>query len=66
MPTLADLKLVGDILFTERPSVGCSVIEQRELIALGDVSKLTSEGRIALFEKGVQFEKKGKPGLVQA
>ena len=53
---------MGDILFTERPTVGYSMDEQKELIALGDVTNLASEGRVSVFEKGVQFEKKGKPG----
>lgn len=63
IPTLKDLQLVGDILFTERPTVGYSMDEQKELIALGDVTNLASEGRVSVFVKGVQFEKKGKPGL---
>lgn len=63
-PTLKDLQLVGDILFTERTTVGYSQDEQKELIALGDVCYLTSEGRVSVFEKAVQFEKKGKPGYV--
>ncbi|KAL5268755.1 hypothetical protein ACHWQZ_G002563 [Mnemiopsis leidyi] len=63
VPTLKDLQLVGDILFTERPTVGYSANEQKELIALGDVTNLASEGRVSVFEKGIHFEKKGKPGL---
>ena len=34
-PTLQDLKLVGDILFTETPTLKYSAEEQKELIALG-------------------------------
>lgn len=59
---MKDLQLVGDILFTERPTVGYSANEQKELIALGDVTNLASEGRVSVFEKGIHFEKKGKPG----
>lgn len=62
-PTLQDLKLVGDILFTETPTLKYSAEEQKEFIELGDVSKLTNDGRINLFSKGVEFERKGKAGL---
>lgn len=62
-PTLKDLQVVGDILFMEQPSVGYSIAEQKELIELGDVSNLSSEGRVSVLEKGVHFERKGKPGL---
>lgn len=63
-PTLADLQLVGDILFTETPThVGFSGDEQKEILLIGDVGALDSQGRNALFEKGIEFERKGKPGL---
>jgi len=62
-PTLADLQLVGDILFTETPTVGFSGDEQKEILQIGDVGALDSKGRNALFEKGIEFERKGKPGL---